>query len=89
MTRTVFVFLMAALVCLALTGLRVAMLERLTPPEPQVSPRTIKDPPPDGVVKPREYYATLPAPAERAAREPALLWAGALREPPTKAGRRE
>jgi hypothetical protein len=79
MTRTVFVFMMAALICLALTGLRVAALQHLSSPGPLLAPRTIKDPQPPAGERPIEYIAIAPAPRDAPQGRPALIWAGALR----------
>ena len=93
MTRTVLVILMAALLCLALTGLRVAVLQRLSAPEPLVSPRGSEEPQPPGGEPPIEYIAAVPAPrtvlqaGPRAG--PALSWAGALRGAHARAPRAE
>ena len=78
MTRTVLVFVMAALFCLALTGLRVAVLHHLSPSEPMVAPRAIKEQPPE-IERPIEYIAIGPASQAVPQRQPALIWAGALR----------
>jgi hypothetical protein len=89
MTRTVLICVAAALVCLGLTALRVTLLERLTVPDGrQVSPRPVHEPLPPAVERPIEYIAAAPRAGVAAARgtagAPALLWAGALHEPPAR-----
>lgn len=89
MTRTVLVFVMAALVCLALTGLRVAVMEHLSVPAPLVSPRTIKDPQPPEIQRPIEYIAGTRRAQSAPRMEPALSWAGALRSGTPRTARPE
>jgi len=61
MIRTAFVFLLAALLCLALNGLRLALLEQLAVPEHTlVAPRPVKEAPPEEG-RPIEYIAAGPA----------------------------
>jgi hypothetical protein len=64
MMRTALVFALAALLCLALNGLRLALLEQLAVPEQTLlAPRPVKEAPPSGE-RPSEYIAVAPtAPA--------------------------
>jgi hypothetical protein len=89
MKRIALVFLFASTLCLAITGLRLAVLAHIAaaggpdntaaPAGPLVAPRPVEDPDPLSDERPVEYVAGAPAAQpERAA----LLWLGVLREPP-------
>ena len=74
MLRTALVFVLAALMCLALNGLRLALLERLAVPESTlVAPRPVKEAPPSGE-PPIEYIAVAPGAPARGTALRAQAW---------------
>jgi hypothetical protein len=78
MTRILIVSLLAALLCMGLTGLRVTLLQRIatpgTPGTRLLSPRQVKAPAPPAPERPIEYVARAPALRSARAADAALLW---------------
>lgn len=82
MKRIALVFFTTALVCLALAGLRVAVLDLLTaPPGELLSPRSVSDPEPPPPSLPVDSIAGRAAGAAAPSRlePPAMIWGSALR----------
>lgn len=90
MKRTFLVLVTAAAICLALTGLRVTVLERLSQPAgPSVAPRPVEDGQPPRAEPPVERIARTPdglreGSAARTARlePPAMIWGAPPRRTP-------